>query len=129
MMAIIKDYFLMVFIRMIIGYMFFLFFLCVIFVGYIFIADWVSAVNFITGLTDNDFAKIVVWLPFVLSWFNSSETNDNRTSYKFDSHNNHYNFTSSNSSIEETYYNPSTGLPMMGGIGGVDVSGKAYGQL
>lgn len=129
MIMAIKNYFLMVLIKMIIGYMFFLFFLCVIFVGYIFIADWSSAVNFITGLTDNDFAKIVVWMPFVLSWFNSSETNNNRTSYKFDSHESHHNFASSKFSLEETQCNPSTGLPMIGGIGGIDVSGKTYGQL
>ena len=69
MIATIKDYLLTVLVRAIIGYMFFMFFLLVIFVGYIVISDWASAVNFITRLTDNGFAKIVVWLPLVLSLF------------------------------------------------------------
>ncbi len=69
MIATIKDYLLTVLVRAIMGYMFFMFFLLVIFVGYIVISDWASAVNFITGLTNNGFAKIVVWLPLVFSLF------------------------------------------------------------
>lgn len=78
MMAI-KDYFLTVFVRAIIGYVLFLFFLLVIFVGYIVIADLTSAVNFITRLTDNGFAKIVVWLPLVLSLFKADAKASNET--------------------------------------------------
>ena len=78
MMAI-KDYFLTDFVRAIIGYVLFLFFLLVIFVGYILIADLTSAVNFITRLTDNGFAKIVVWLPLVLSLFKADAKASNET--------------------------------------------------
>lgn len=78
MMAI-KDYFLTVFVRAIIGYVLFLFFLLVIFVGYIVIVDLTSAVNFITRLTDNGFAKIVVWLPLVLSLFKADAKASNET--------------------------------------------------
>ena len=78
MMAI-KDYFLTVFVRAIISYVLFLFFLLVIFVGYIVIADLTSAVNFITRLTDNGFAKIVVWLPLVLSLFKADAKASNET--------------------------------------------------
>ena len=78
MMAI-KDYFLTVFVRAIIGYVLFLFFLLVIFVGYIVIADLTSAVNFITRLTDNGFAKIVVWLPLVLYLLKADEKASNET--------------------------------------------------
>lgn len=87
MMAI-KDYFLTVFVRAIIGYVLFLFFLLVIFVGYIVIADLTSAVNFITRLTDNGFAKIVVWLPLVLSLFkaDAKESNETKKFYKQTEH-------------------------------------------
>lgn len=78
-MITIKDYFLTVFVRAIIGYVLFLFFLLVIFVGYIVIADLTSAVNFITRLTDNGFAKIVVWLPLVLSLFKADAKASNET--------------------------------------------------
>ena len=78
-MMVIKDYFLTVFVRAIIGYVLFLFFLLVIFVGYIVIADLTSAVNFITRLTDNGFAKIVVWLPLVLSLFKADAKASNET--------------------------------------------------
>ena len=78
-MIVIKDYFLTVFVRAIIGYVLFLFFLLVIFVGYIVIADLTSAVNFITRLTDNGFAKIVVWLPLVLSLFKADAKASNET--------------------------------------------------
>ncbi|AII15603.1 hypothetical protein CIG1485E_a0078 (plasmid) [Campylobacter iguaniorum] len=79
MIATIKDYLLTVLVRAIIGYVLFLFFLLVIFVGYIVISDWASAVNFITGLTDNGFAKIVVWLPLVFSLFKADARASNET--------------------------------------------------
>ncbi len=79
MIATIKDYLLTVLVRAIIGYVLFLFFLLVIFVGYIVISDWASAVNFITGLTDNGFAKIVVWLPLVFSLFKADVRASNET--------------------------------------------------
>ena len=87
MMAI-KDYFLTVFVRAIIGYVLFLFFLLVIFVGYIVIADLTSAFNFITRLTDNGFAKIVVWLPLVLSLFKADirASNETKKFYKQTEH-------------------------------------------
>ena len=75
----IKDYLLTVLVRAIIGYVLFLFFLLVIFVGYIVISDWASAVNFITGLTDDGFAKIVVWLPLVFSLFKADVKVSNET--------------------------------------------------
>ena len=75
----IKDYCLTLFVIAIIGYVLFLFFLLVIFVGYIVIADLTSAVNFITRLTDNGFAKIVVWLPLVLSLFKADAKASNET--------------------------------------------------
>lgn len=87
-MMVIKDYFLTVFVRAIIGYVLFLFFLLVIFVGYIVIADLTSAVNFITRLTDNGFAKIVVWLPLVFSLFKADirASNETKKFYKQTEH-------------------------------------------
>ena len=78
-MTTIKDYLLTVLVRAIIGYVLFLFFLLVIFVGYIVISDWASAVNFITSLTDDGFAKIVVWLPLVFSLFKADVKVSNET--------------------------------------------------
>jgi len=88
MMATIKDYLLTVLVRAIIGYMFFMFFMFVIFIGYIVIADWGSAVNFIIGLTDNGFAKIVVWLPLVFSLFKADlrASNETKKYYKKTEH-------------------------------------------
>ncbi|MBD3795460.1 MAG: hypothetical protein IE881_05940 [Epsilonproteobacteria bacterium] len=88
MIATIKDYLLIVLVRAIMGYMFFMFFLFVIFVGYIVISDWASAVNFITGLTNNSFAKIVVWLPLVFSLFkaNLRASNETKKYYKRTEH-------------------------------------------
>lgn len=31
--------------------------------------------------------------------------------------------------VNKTHTNPATGLPMMGGIGGVDINGNSYGQF
>ena len=123
------EYFAHVIARLIVSYLTLLVISLIILAGCWIIADYSSMLAFIHSVSDNAFAEFVVWMPFVLSWFNSSETNNNRTSYKFDGHESHHNFTLSKFSLEETKYNPSTGLPMIGGIGGIDVSGKAYGQL
>lgn len=128
MLGVIKDYLLTVLVRMIIGYILFLSIATIAFLAYALIFNWSDAVALASRLASNEIVSLVVWLPFVLSWFNNSETN-NRTSYKFDSHESYHNFTSSKFSFEETQCNPSTGLLMIGGIGGIDVSGKAYGQL
>lgn len=128
MLGVIKDYLLTVLIRMIVGYIIFLSIATIAFFGYALIFDWSDAVALASRLASNEIVSLVVWLPFVLSWFNSSESN-NRTSYKFNNHESHHNFTSSKFSLEETQCNPSTGLPMIEGVGGIDVSGTTYGQL
>jgi len=65
----IKDYLFIVLIKIIIGYMFFMFFLLVIFIGYIVIADWGSAVNFMIELINEDLMKVVAPIPLIFSWF------------------------------------------------------------
>ena len=74
-METIKDYLLTVLIKIIIGYVLFMFFLLVIFVGYIVVSDWESAVKFMTGFLDNDYTKIVACFPLVFAWFNDEDNN------------------------------------------------------
>lgn len=117
------EYFANVIARLIVSYLTLLVISLAILAGYWIIEDYNAMIEFIKSISDNAFAHIVVWMPFILSWFNSSETHSG-SKYKYDRHND---FKSSSFSSYDTQYNPSTGLPMMGG--GIDVSGKAYGQL
>ncbi|MDD3502291.1 MAG: hypothetical protein PHE19_07715 [Candidatus Cloacimonetes bacterium] len=69
MLAIIKDYLLTVLIRIIIGYILLVFFAVVAFVIYTVAYGWSEAVAEVTKITVNDFARIIMWLPFALAWF------------------------------------------------------------
>ena len=74
MLETIKNYFLNVLVRAIIGYVFLTMTALVIFVGYVLITDWATMVNFAIDLTNNDFAKVVVWLPLVASLGKANNT-------------------------------------------------------
>lgn len=82
MIATIKDYFLNVLVRAIINYVSFAFIMLVILVGYVLITDWATMVNFAIDLTNNDFAKVVVWLPLVSSLF-KADTRPSNEAKKF----------------------------------------------
>lgn len=69
MLATIKDYLLTVLVRMIMGYVLLVFFTIVAFVIYVVAYGWEDAVALATRIAINDFAKIVVWLPFALACF------------------------------------------------------------
>lgn len=73
MIQAIKDYFLNVFVRAIVGYMFFIFFLIVIFIGYFLLADLTSAIKFITEFAKDDFGKVVIFLPLFFSLFKADK--------------------------------------------------------
>ena len=69
MLETIKNYFLNVLVRAIIGYVFLTMTALVIFVGYVVFTDWTIAVNFVDRIANNDFAKITIWLPLFFSLF------------------------------------------------------------
>lgn len=73
MLAIIKDYLLTVLIRIIIGYILLVFFAVVAFVIYTVAFGWSEAVAEVTKIAVNDFARIVMWLPFALAWFSDKK--------------------------------------------------------
>lgn len=59
----------MVLIRMIMGYVFLVFFAVVAFIAYALVYGWGEAIALALRIAVNDFARIVMWLPFVLAWF------------------------------------------------------------
>lgn len=69
MMATIKDYLLTVLVRMIIGYVLLVFFAIIMFMAYALVYGWGSAISLASRIAINDFARIVMWLPFFLAWF------------------------------------------------------------
>lgn len=69
MIGALVNYFLTVLVRAIIGYLFFIFALGIIFVGYYFMTDFTTAIKSMKEILDTDFAHIVVWVPLVLSLF------------------------------------------------------------
>ena len=76
------NYFLTVLVRAIIGQLFFLFALGIIFDGYYFMTDFTTAIKSMKEILDTDFAHIVVWAPLVLSLFSNEccfSSKDNET--------------------------------------------------
>ena len=69
MLGIIKDYFLIVLVRMIVGYILFLSIATIAFLGYALIFNWSDAVTLTSRLASNEIVSLVVWLPFALAWF------------------------------------------------------------
>ena len=64
-----REYFASVIARMIVGYLTFVFLFVVILAGHWIIEDYSAMVEFIKSVSENTFAHIVIWLPFVFSWF------------------------------------------------------------
>lgn len=69
MIATIKDYLLTVLVKMIIGYVLLVFFAIIVFIAYALVYGWGSAIALASRIAVNDFARIVMWLPFFLAWF------------------------------------------------------------
>lgn len=63
------EYFAHVIGRLIVSYLTLLIISLVILAGYWIIADYNAMVEFFKSISDNTFAHIVVWMPFVFSWF------------------------------------------------------------
>ena len=63
------EYLVHVLARLIVGYLTFIAILLAILAGYWIIEDYNAMVEFINSISDNTFAHIVVWMPFVFSWF------------------------------------------------------------
>jgi len=55
--------------RLIVSYLTLLVISLVILASYWIIEDYNAMVEFIKSISDNTFAHIVVWMPFVFSWF------------------------------------------------------------
>ncbi|MHB1677882.1 MAG: hypothetical protein ACYCSS_10165 [Sulfuriferula sp.] len=77
-------------------------------------------------------AGAVLGMAFVggcILWFIfAAATSSSGRSYTSSSNIGSGSYASSSLDTSSTDYNPSTGLPMMGGIGSVDVSGNSYGS-
>lgn len=73
MIQTIKDYLLTVLVRAIIGYIFFVLILIVIFIAYIIIVDLTSAIKFFTEFAKDDFGKVVVFMPLFSSFFKADK--------------------------------------------------------
>lgn len=69
MISRIKDYFLTVLVRMIVGYVIFTVIAVVAFLAYAIIYGWGSAIALASRLASNEIVSLVVWLPFALAWF------------------------------------------------------------
>lgn len=69
-----KEYFAHVIARMIVGYLTFVFLFVVILAGHWIIEDYSAMVEFMQSISENTFAHIVIWLPFVFSWFKPSKS-------------------------------------------------------
>ena len=69
MLTTIKDYLLTVLIKIIIGYILLVFFAVIAFGIYAVAYGWSEAITEVTKIAGNDFARIVMWLPFFLAWF------------------------------------------------------------
>lgn len=117
------EYFANVLGRLIVGYLTFLIILLISLAIYWLFNDLNMMIKFLKSEIDSTFTNIVVWIPFFLSWF-SSESDGKSYTYKRQSDD--YNIKTSD---DCTYYNPSTGLPILGNIGCTDVSGKVYGEF
>lgn len=71
-----KRYLLLVIVRMMMGYILFSLILAGVFIVYWVAEDWSGAVAFAKQMLENDFAKAVIWLPFVFSWFSADRRGD-----------------------------------------------------
>ncbi|QFR42817.1 hypothetical protein [Sulfurimonas xiamenensis] len=63
------EYFANVLARLIVSYLTLFVMSLAILAGYWIIEDYNAMVEFIKSISDNTFAHIVVWMPFVFSWF------------------------------------------------------------
>jgi hypothetical protein len=81
MLATIKDYLLTVLVRAIIGYVLLAFFAVVAFVIYAVAYGWSDAIALASRIAVNDFARIVMWLPFVLAWFSDKRKGSKPTDH------------------------------------------------
>lgn len=70
------HYLLLVAVRMMMGYILFSLILAGIFIACWVTGDWSSAVAFFGRILENDFAKMIMWLPFVFSWFRPDRRGD-----------------------------------------------------
>jgi hypothetical protein len=68
MLATIKDYLLTVLIKIIIGYILLALFAVIAFGIYAVAYGWGEAITEVTKIAGNNFARIVMWLPFALAW-------------------------------------------------------------
>ena len=66
------EYFANVIARLIISYLTLLVMSLAILASYWIIEDYNAMIEFIKSISDNTFAHIVVWMPFIFSWFKSS---------------------------------------------------------
>ncbi|MDX1808934.1 MAG: hypothetical protein R3331_05305 [Sulfurospirillaceae bacterium] len=82
MMTLIKNYLLLVLIKAILNYILLALIVLVVFGGYALITDWASMIKFATEIRNNEFAKIILWLPLVLALFNKVEGNFNNENTK-----------------------------------------------
>ncbi|NLO17044.1 MAG: hypothetical protein GX118_02490 [Arcobacter butzleri] len=63
------EYFANVLARMIVSYLTLLVMSLAILAGYWIIEDYNAMIEFIKYISDNTFAHIIVWMPFVFAWF------------------------------------------------------------
>ncbi|WP_428739785.1 hypothetical protein [Sulfurimonas sp.] len=75
------EYFANVIARLIVSYLTLLVISLAILVGYWIIEDYNAMVEFIKSISDNTFTHIVIWMPFLFSWFKPSKSGSTNTYY------------------------------------------------
>lgn len=75
------EYFSNVIARLIISYLTLLVMSLAILAGFWIIEDYNAMIEFIKSISDNTFTHIVLWSPFVFSWFKSSSGGRTDTYY------------------------------------------------